>query len=110
MLTHPSVADAAVVGIPDEQWGEAVAAVVVAKAGSSVDLDALKAMIQEQLRSSRVPQVIEIWKELPYNETGKLLRRVVKADLSKAYSLGLSLRANAQRLFLTQNHVDQAPF
>jgi acyl-CoA synthetase (AMP-forming)/AMP-acid ligase II len=84
MLTHPSVADAAVVGIPDEQWGEAVAAVVVAKAGSSVDLDALKAMIQEQLRSSRVPQVIEIWKELPYNETGKLLRRVVKADLSKA--------------------------
>lgn len=84
MLTHPSVADAAVVGIPDEQWGEAVAAVVVAKAGSSVDLDALKAMIQGQLRSSRVPQVIEIWKELPYNETGKLLRRVVKADLSKA--------------------------
>lgn len=84
MLTHPSVADAAVVGIPDDQWGEAVAAVVVAKAGSSVDLDALKAMIQEQLRSSRVPQVIEIWKELPYNETGKLLRRVVKADLSKA--------------------------
>lgn len=84
MLTHPSVADAAVVGIPDEQWGEAVAAVVVAKAGSSVDLDALKAMIQEQLRSSRVPQVIEIWTELPYNETGKLLRRVVKADLSKA--------------------------
>jgi acyl-CoA synthetase (AMP-forming)/AMP-acid ligase II len=84
MLTHPSVADAAVVGIPDEQWGEAVAAVVVAKAGSSVDLDALKGMIQEQLRSSRVPQVIEIWTELPYNETGKLLRRVVKAELSKA--------------------------
>jgi acyl-coenzyme A synthetase/AMP-(fatty) acid ligase len=84
MLTHPSVADAAVVGIPDEQWGEAVAAVVVAKAGSSVDLDALKGMLQEQLRSSRVPQVIEIWTELPYNETGKLLRRVVKAELSKA--------------------------
>jgi long-chain acyl-CoA synthetase len=83
MLTHAGVADAAVVGIPDEQWGEAVAAVVVAKPGASIDIEALKTMINQQLRSSRVPAVIALWPELPYNETGKLLRRVVKAELSK---------------------------
>ena len=84
MLTHPDVADVAVVGIPDEQWGEAVAAAVVAKPGASIDIDALKTMINEQLRSSRVPAVISVWPELPYNETGKLLRRVVKAELSRS--------------------------
>jgi len=84
MLTHPDVADVAVVGIPDEQWGEAVAAAVVAKPGASIDIEALKTIINEQLRSSRVPAVISVWAELPYNETGKLLRRVVKAELSKA--------------------------
>ena len=84
MLTHPDVADVAVVGIPDEQWGEAVAAAVVAKPGASIDVDALKTMINEQLRSSRVPAVISVWPELPYNETGKLLRRVVKAELSQS--------------------------
>ncbi len=82
MLEHEAVADAAVVGIPDEQWGEAVAAAVVLKEGQSVSVEALQAFVKEHLRSSRVPQVIKFNKELPYNETGKLLRRVVKAELS----------------------------
>lgn len=82
LLAHPTVADAAVVGIPDEQWGEAVAAAVVAKKGAEIDTSVLQDFVKEHMRSSRVPGIIVVWDELPYNETGKLLRRVVKAELS----------------------------
>ena len=74
------MADVAVVGVPDQQWGEAVAAAVVATPGASIDEQALKDLVKEQLRSSRVPAHMAVWTELPYNETGKLLRRIVKAS------------------------------
>jgi acyl-CoA synthetase (AMP-forming)/AMP-acid ligase II len=83
LLEHEAVADVAVVGIPDEQWGEAVAAAVVLKAGQSSDVEQLQAWVKDSMRSSRVPQLIQFWDELPYNETGKLLRRVVKTKLSE---------------------------
>jgi acyl-CoA synthetase (AMP-forming)/AMP-acid ligase II len=82
LLTHHAVADAAVVGIPDDQWGEGVAAAVVAKPGAEIVVGELQAYVKEHMRSSRVPQIVAVWDELPYNETGKLLRRVVKAKLS----------------------------
>lgn len=81
LLAHPLVKDAAVVGVPDEQWGEGVAAAVVANKGAKIVVEELQAFVKKHLRSSRVPQVIAVWEELPYNETGKLLRRVVKAEL-----------------------------
>jgi len=74
------VADCAVVGIPSEEWGEAVAAVVVRK--GDVSVEELQAFVKEHLRSSRVPERIEFWDELPYNETGKLLRRKVREGLA----------------------------
>lgn len=82
LLTHPTVLDAAVVGIPDEQWGEGVAAAVVPRKDATIDVAELQAYVKEHMRSSRVPQLMEVWEELPYNETGKLLRRVVKARLA----------------------------
>ncbi len=81
LLEHDAVSDAAVVGIPDEQWGEAVAAAVVTRAGQSVSQQELQDWVKDRMRSSRTPQRIEFRDELPYNETGKLLRRKVKAEL-----------------------------
>jgi acyl-CoA synthetase (AMP-forming)/AMP-acid ligase II len=83
LLEHDAVADCAVVGVPDEQWGEAVAAAIVTAPGCSVDADELRAFVRDRLRSSRAPQFISFCDALPYNETGKLLRRVVRADLAE---------------------------
>jgi acyl-CoA synthetase (AMP-forming)/AMP-acid ligase II len=81
LLEHEAVADSAVVGIPDEQWGEAVAAVVVTRPGRTVSDQELRDWVKGRLRSSRTPERIEFRDELPYNETGKLLRRQVRAEL-----------------------------
>ncbi|MBW2546963.1 MAG: acyl--CoA ligase [Deltaproteobacteria bacterium] len=82
LLQYPGVADAAVVGIPDEQWGEGVAAAIVLEKEQSVAVTDLQEWVRKHMRSSRIPQVIHFRDELPYNETGKLLRRVVKQELS----------------------------
>ena len=76
-----NVADCAVLGLPCATWGEKVAAVIVGKT-EPVDCDALAAMVRGKLRSTKTPEAWFIRNELPYNETGKLLRRVLKAELS----------------------------
>ncbi|MBW2237119.1 MAG: acyl--CoA ligase [Deltaproteobacteria bacterium] len=83
LLEHEAVADSAVVGVPDEQWGEAVAAVVVTQPGQSVSVEELQEWVRARLRSSRMPQRVEFVDELPYNETGKLLRRKVREQLAE---------------------------
>jgi acyl-CoA synthetase (AMP-forming)/AMP-acid ligase II len=78
---HAAVADCAVVGLPDEQWGEAVAAVIVLRPGAPVRADELRDFVRARLRSSRAPERIEFRVALPYTDTGKLLRRQLKAEL-----------------------------
>jgi len=82
LLEHPAICDAAVVAVPDEQWGEGVAAAVVCKPGETVQTDVLQAWVKERLRSSRVPQTIIFKQELPYNDMGKVLRRVIRQEFA----------------------------
>ena len=85
LIAHDAVTDAAVVGIPSEEWGEAVVSAVVIRSDTPANAllaEELKGWVKGHMRSSRVPEVIEFWSELPYNETGKLLRRVVKERLT----------------------------
>jgi long-chain acyl-CoA synthetase len=84
LLAHAAVLDAVVVAVPSEQWGEAVAAAVVLKPGAAVTAEALQAWVRERLRSSRVPERLVFRSELPYNEMGKILRRVVRRELENA--------------------------
>jgi acyl-coenzyme A synthetase/AMP-(fatty) acid ligase len=77
-LSHDAVADAAAVAIPSVEWGEAVGAVVVLKPDRDVTAHELQHLVKTRLRSSRVPETIRFVAELPYNETGKLLRRLLK--------------------------------
>ncbi len=80
LLSHPAVADAAAVGVPSLEWGEAVAIAIVVKPGQPVPSDdELKTLIKQRLRSSRVPERIAVLNALPYNEMGKMLRREVRA-------------------------------
>ncbi|HSV80235.1 MAG TPA: class I adenylate-forming enzyme family protein [Ramlibacter sp.] len=79
---HPAVADVAVVGLPDDEWGERVAAAVVTKA--PVPAEELRNWVRERLRSTKAPEEVHFYPELPYNETGKLLRRVLKQELAQA--------------------------
>jgi acyl-CoA synthetase (AMP-forming)/AMP-acid ligase II len=83
LVSHPGVADAVVVGLPDEEWGERIAAVVVASA-HPVPVDELRAWASERLRSSRRPDVLEVWDDLPRTATGKVIRSRVVERLGSA--------------------------
>jgi fatty-acyl-CoA synthase len=84
LLTHPAVADACVVGLPDQEWGERIVAAVVLR--NPVDDAELVGLVRKELRSTRTPERFSRFDELPYNETGKLLRREVKARLAEEFA------------------------
>ncbi|MGH9231365.1 MAG: class I adenylate-forming enzyme family protein, partial [Acidimicrobiales bacterium] len=83
LLQHPAVAEAGVTGVPDAEWGEVAAAAVVFEPGAGTTEAELQAWVRERLRSSRTPVVVDVRAALPYNETGKLLRRVLKDELGR---------------------------
>jgi len=79
LLRHPGVAAAAVVGLPDVEWGETVAAMVVAD--GSLDPAALQEWARPQLGSIKTPEIVVVADELPQTPTGKVLRREVRDQL-----------------------------
>jgi len=83
LLSHPSVADAAVVGLPSKSGGEDVAAAVVLAPGAKLDVAALRNHARARLTAYKVPKTIVAVDELPRNIIGKVLRRVVRDQLTK---------------------------
>ena len=79
ILSHPSVSEVAVVGIPDEEWGESLKAIVVKKPGKLLSEQEVIEICKENLASLKKPKSIEFWDELPKNVAGKILRREIRA-------------------------------
>jgi acyl-CoA synthetase (AMP-forming)/AMP-acid ligase II len=82
LLSHHDVRDVAVLGVPDVEWGEAICAVVVVQEDATVTADDLNAWVTSRLRSSRALARVEFRTELPYNDTGKLVRRTLRESLA----------------------------
>ncbi|MEO0606929.1 MAG: long-chain-fatty-acid--CoA ligase [Pseudomonadota bacterium] len=85
---HPEVADVAVIGVPDEKWGEAVKAIIVAKDGTDPTPDSIIAWTREKIAGYKCPKSIDYIDALPRNPSGKILRK----DLREPYWEGQARR------------------
>ncbi len=78
IMTYDDVLDCAVVGAPDDKWGEAVTAVIEPKAGRQIDVVALGAYCRQRLGGVKTPKSFLVWTSLPRNSLGKILKREVR--------------------------------
>ena len=78
LMSNEEILDAAVVGIPDDKWGESVKGFVVIAAESSLSEDEIISYSRTQIAAYKCPKSIEFIKELPRNPSGKILRRELR--------------------------------
>ncbi|CAN5832721.1 long-chain fatty acid--CoA ligase [soil metagenome] len=81
LMQHSDVQDSAVIGLPDEKWGEKVVAVVQLRAGCSVRPDELMAFVKARIGSVKTPKLVDIWADLPRSKVGKVLKKDIRAQM-----------------------------
>jgi acyl-CoA synthetase (AMP-forming)/AMP-acid ligase II len=84
LLAHPAVQDCAVVGLPDEKWGERVVAVVQPRAGSSPSPADLRAFARARIGGVKAPKEVLVWDDLPRSKVGKVLKPDIRSRLAPA--------------------------
>ncbi|WP_433504778.1 acyl-CoA synthetase [Pseudonocardia halophobica] len=82
LMGHDAVRDCAVVGLPDDKWGERVTAVVQLQPDAEVDVDELIAFVKQRIGSVKAPKQIEIWPDLPRSTIGKVLKTEIRTTLT----------------------------
>ena len=82
LMAHPAVRDCAVIGRPDDKWGERVVAVVQQQAGTEIDPDELIAFVKARIGSVKAPKEVLVWPDLPRSKVGKVLKSDIKAQLA----------------------------
>ena len=81
VLAHPADAHCAVVGLPDDKWGERVTAIIQPLDGHDVTPEEIRAWVKDRLGSVKAPKQVEIWADLPRSRVGKILKADVKFRL-----------------------------
>jgi acyl-CoA synthetase (AMP-forming)/AMP-acid ligase II len=84
LMEHPAIRDCAVVGLPDEKWGERVTAVIELHQWQSVSTEDVRAFVKARIGSVKAPKQVEIWPDLPRSKVGKVLKNEVKSQLKSA--------------------------
>jgi len=83
LLTHPAIAEACVLGLPDEQWGEIGVAVLVIEPGQKISLGEVMAHLEGRIAKYKFPRRIVVWEELPKSGYGKVVKRDVARLLAQ---------------------------
>jgi malonyl-CoA/methylmalonyl-CoA synthetase len=84
LRTHPAIAECAVVGVTDDEWGQRVGAAVILQPDAALELDALRSWAKQHLAPYKVPTLLRVVAELPRNSMGK----VVKPDVARLFNAG----------------------
>jgi acyl-CoA synthetase (AMP-forming)/AMP-acid ligase II len=82
LMAYDAVRDCAVIGLPDEKWGERVTAVVQLQGGAEIDTGDLIAFVKQRIGSVKAPKQIEIWTDLPRSAVGKILKTEIRSRLT----------------------------